>query len=388
MPQRRMLHVITQLEFGGAQGTTLELLRRLSPQEYALTLVTSAGGPHEAQARTIPGLTLQVLPSLARAIDPWRDLAAVRELTRFMQTHRFTIVHTHSSKAGILGRWAAYRAGVPVICHSIHGFAFHPFQPAWIRRAYQAAERAAARVTTSLITVSRYDRQQGLVAGIGRPEQYQHIPYGIDLDRFHRNGLSPEMVRTRFGLNPHAPTIGTIACLKPQKAVHEFLDVCARLRARVPNVQAVVVGDGVLRPQLERQRRALGLEGVVQFLGWQRDIPSVLTALDVFVLTSRWEGLPVAMLEAQAMRVPVVVTDTGGVRDAIDDGVHGFIVPIGDRVGMCERIAQLLTDPAMARDVAERAHRSVAERFVADRMVRHIEAVYEAALSVGAQRGV
>ena len=380
MDSARVLYVITQLELGGAQLTTLELLRRLNRRRYQLTLVTSPGGALEAEARAIPGLDVWALPSLARPVHPWRDAQAYRELTRFIRHCRFDLVHTHSSKAGILGRWAAHRAGVPVICHTIHGFGFHAGQPGWVRRSFQAVERATARITTRLIAVNRHDERVGLSAGIGRPEQYQRIPYGIDPSRFHPNGLTPQGARAQLGLQPDAPTIGTVACFKPQKAPEDFLAVCARLRERVPNLQAVMVGDGALRPQIERRRRALGLESVVHLLGWRREIPEILTALDVFVLTSRWEGLPVSVLEAQAMGVPVVVTDTGGVRDCLKHGVDGWMVPVGAVEAFSDGVARLLRDPVTARRMAEEAQRRVRQQAGVERMVRETEALYETVL--------
>jgi len=376
----RILHVITQLELGGAQQSTLELLRRLDRRRYLPTLLTSPGGPLEADARAIPDLEVCLLPSLTRAIHPWRDLRALRALTAFMRAGRFDLVHTHSSKAGILGRWAARRARIPVTCHTIHGFAFHAHQPPWVRRAYEAAERLAARVTTHLIAVSGHDERIGVAAGIGQPWQYRRIPYGIDLARFHRNGLTPRTARGRLGLRPDAPTIGTVACFKPQKALGDFLAVCARVRRAVPEAQAVVAGDGRLRPQLERRRRALGLDGAVRFLGWRRDIPEVLAALDVFVLTSRWEGLPVAVLEAQAMGVPVVVTDTGGVRDGIANGSDGFLAPIGDVEGLSRPVEALLRDPGLARAVAARGAEQVRACHSIERMVQDTERLYKEAL--------
>ncbi len=387
MTRVRVLHIITQLELGGAQQTTLELLRRLEPNRYQVTLIAAPGGPLEADARAIPHVEVVTVPSLVRPLRPWRDVGCIRELTRVMRQRRYELVHTHSSKAGILGRWAAHRAGVPVICHTIHGFAFHPYQPRWIHRAYQMIERQTARTTTHLISVSRHDERTGLAAGIGRPEQYHYIPYGIDVGWFHPNGLSQQSARTRLGLRPEAPTIGTIACFKPQKAPQDFLAACEQLRQRVPSIQCVMVGDGVLRPQIERQIRAQGLEQTVHVLGWRRDIPSVLTALDVFVLTSRWEGLPLAVLEAQAMGVPVVVTDTGGVRDCVEHGVSGFIVPIGDAEALVDRVAALLRDSDHARVMGARAQAQVAERFSVDRMVKDVETMYTDALQAIGHKG-
>jgi len=380
MKQANVLHLITQLELGGAQGTTLELLQRLDRSRYSLTLVTSPGGSLEAEARRVPGLTVCTLPSFVRSIRPWKDLRCLIELRRFIRIRRFDIVHTHSSKAGVLGRWAAYWAGAPIICHTVHGFPFHSFQKPWVRLGYRAIERATGHATTDLITVNRADHETALAAQLTRSARHIRIPYGIDLQRFHRNGLSPQAARVQLGLRADAPTIGTIACFKPQKELHDFLMMCAQVRESVPEIQCVVVGDGALRSRLERQRRALGLDETVRFLGWRRDIPEILTALDVFVLTSRWEGLPVAVLEAQAMGVPVVVTDTGGVRDCIENGASGFIVPIGDTESLVDRVATLLRDSHHARVMGERALAQVAERFSVDRMVKAVETMYTDAL--------
>ncbi len=377
----RIAHIITQFELGGAQQTTLTLLRHLAACGIAPTLITSPGGLLEAEARAVRGLEVRTLPSLGRTIHPWRDAAALHWLERFIHGRRFDLVHTHSSKAGILGRWAAWLAGVPVICHTIHGFGFHAKQPAGARRSFQALERATARITTRLISVSRYDQTTGLRAGIGRPEQYVHIPYGIDLRRFHRNGLCPQSARVRIGLDPNAPTIGTVACLKPQKAPEDFLEVCARVRRVVPQLQTILVGDGVLRLRVERRIRQLQLNDTVYLLGWRRDIPEILTALDVFALTSRWEGLPVAVLEAQAMGVPVVATDTGGIRDVITHGEDGWLAPVSDIGRLSEGVTRLLRERAFARTVSQRAHARVVQDHAVERMVTQTEAVYEEMLA-------
>jgi glycosyltransferase involved in cell wall biosynthesis len=221
----RVMHVLTQPELGGAQANTLYTVQHLDRRRFAPALVTSPDGPLAAEMAAIPDAEVTFLPDLVRQIRPHRDARAAWRLLRLLQTARPDVVHTHSSKAGILGRWAARRAGVPVVVHTVHGFPFHDHQPAVLRAAYVAMERAAARRTHRFICVARSDMDKGEAAGIFRREAAVLIRSGIPLAACRQAAGSGVAVRAELGIPPTAPLVGMVACLKPQKDPIAFVGV-------------------------------------------------------------------------------------------------------------------------------------------------------------------
>ena len=378
-PSIRVCHVITLLELGGAQETTLYTVANLRPP-FRANLVCGAGGLLDEEARRIPGVAPTFLPSLVRPICPVADLRALLGLTALFRRLRPHIVHTHSSKAGILGRMAARLARVPIVVHSIHGFGFNDRQPALLRSLLLALERRAARSTTHFIVVSRANLERGVALGIVAREKATLIRSGVMLGRFEAAGReeasrSASGFRRELGLSPGAPVVGMIACLKPQKSPLTFVEVAARVAAKLPDASFVLAGDGELRARVLARAAALGLGGRLHVLGWRRDIPRVMAALDVLLLTSLWEGLPKVLPEAIAAGVPVVATAVDGALDILDDGVNGFLCNPGDVEGMAERVRRLLRDPELRRELAGRA-RAVLPQFDIDAMVRAQERLY------------
>jgi glycosyltransferase involved in cell wall biosynthesis len=376
-------HVITQLELGGAQENTLYTVAHLRPPFHA-RLLCGPGGILDDEARRLDGVAVAFVPSLVRPIRPWRDLDALLRLVRLLRRDRPLIVHTHSSKAGILGRIAARLAGVPVVVHSIHGFGFHDAQPAPLRAALVAAERAAARLTTHFIAVSRANLERGKALGIIRPGQASLIRSGVRVAAFEaaaRRAAAGGRARLRrdLGVPEEAPLVGMVACLKPQKAPLDFVEVAARVAAGEPGARFVIAGDGELRPAVEARARALGLADRLRLLGWHRDIPGLMAALDVLVLTSLWEGLPRVLPEAIATGVPIVATGVDGTADILADGETGLVCRPRDVAGLAARVMRLLRSPEEGRRLAERARRVLPE-FDIDAMVRAQEELYEGLL--------
>lgn len=348
---RRILHLVTRLELGGAQQNTLFSCRSQTAAGHQVTLVAGPGGLLEADAANLSGVEFHPLPSLVHPINPFRDYAALNDLTRLFRARRPDLVHTHSSKAGILGREAAARAGVPVVVHTVHGWSFHPGQSPFFRQVCLGLEKRAAHQTTTLVTVSDHDRQTGLALGIGKPEQYRTIRSGIDWAGVAAAAPHRATVRSALGLAPDEPMVLMVACLKPQKAPLEFV----RLAAALPGPKFFLAGDGELRPAVAAA--AAGLGNRFTLLGWRRDVPDLLAAADALVLTSRWEGLPRAVVEALALGTPAVATDTGGVREVIAPEGEGFIVPPGDLAALTEKVTTVLGWP---RTVAARQRRATA----------------------------
>lgn len=371
----RVLHAITMLELGGAQRNTLDTVARLDRSRFAVALACSDQGPLLDEARSIGECELFLLPHLRREVRPGDDLRALAHLRRVIRDFRPDIVHTHSSKAGVLGRLAARLEGVPRVVHSIHGFGFGAHQPAPVRAAFLAAERLAARWTDAFIAVSRRNAADGVAMGLFDTGQVRVIRSGIDLDSF-RNPSGSEAVRRELGIPEGAPMVVQVSCFKPQKAPERFVAAAAKILAQCPEAHFVLVGDGGLRSLVERQRAELELNGRLHLPGWRRDVPALLAAASVATLTSRFEGLPRVVVEALAAGVPVVAMAVEGVEEVLRHGVDGFLVDEGDVTALAERVSTLLGDGELRRTMAARAGETVAE-WDRDTMVRQQEELYQ-----------
>ncbi len=382
MKRLKVFHAITMLELGGAQRNTLDTVAGLDRNRFDVALACAHGGELLAEARTIPATSLFLLPHLRREVHPLRDALAFVELWRAIRRFGADIVHTHSSKAGVLGRAAARAAGVGIIVHSIHGFGFGPHQVAPVRWAFAAAERLAARWTTAFIAVSRENAKQGLRMGLFGEERVHIVRSGIDLAAF-RQASGGEALRAALGIPRHAPLIVQVSCFKPQKAPERFVEVARRVGERMADAHFLLVGDGELRDRLERLRADAGLEARLHLPGWRRDVPAILAAATVVTLTSRFEGLPRVLVEALAARVPVVAMAVDGVVEVVQHDVNGFLVPEGDVAAMAARVIELVENPALRQRLAAAAGDHLDE-FDRDRMVREQERLYA---ELACQRG-
>lgn len=371
----RVCHVITKLELGGAQQNTLYTVRNLDRQRFEPSLLTGTGGLLDAEAAALPGVPHAFCPHLVREISPVRDARALAELVSRLREWRPHVVHTHSSKAGILGRLAAALTGVPIVVHSVHGWGFHPYQSPLVRGAYVLAERAAALATTRWIAVSEANAEAGVQYGIAPRDAFEIIHSGISLSRFREAAASGQL-RAELALGPDVPLVGMVACLKPQKAPQDFVRVAAAVARAHPAAHFVLAGDGKLRGEVERMVRDAELTGRFHLLGWRRDPEVVVGDLDVLVLTSKHEGLPRVLPEAMAAGRPVVATAVDGSPEAIEDARSGFLRPFGDIEGLAAAVIELLGKPDMARQFGMEG-RKRADAWDIDQMVRDQEALYE-----------
>ena len=369
-------HLITKLELGGAQQNTLFTVAHLNRPRFKPILIAGEPGLLDQDARSLAGVEFYQVPSLRRPIRPITDLRAFIALTGLLKRLNPTIVHTHSSKAGILGRWAARWAGVPIIIHSIHGFGFTRYQHPVVRRTLIALERATARFTTRVFAVSKANRRLGIELGLFSEEQCTVIRSGVDLAALRRTRVDRATKRWALGLHQERPVIGMIAPLKPQKAPLDFVRVAALVHRAKPNTQFLLVGDGELREAIAAEVRRLGLSDTFVLTGWRRDIAEVLRCLDVFVLTSLWEGLPRVYLEALASGVPVVGTRVDGAAEVVQEGVNGYLIEPGDVHGLANRVLSLLADPDTTVRMG-RNGQSLPAEFDIYEMVRQQELEYE-----------
>ncbi|OQA56611.1 MAG: putative glycosyltransferase EpsD [Candidatus Omnitrophica bacterium ADurb.Bin277] len=373
----RLLFVITKLELGGAQTQLLSLVRHLDKSLYDLFLFTASTGELMEEALSIPHVSVYRSKWLERPIHPVKDFFALRELTLFIKKNRIDLVHTHSSKAGILGRWAARQAGVRGIFHTVHGWSFNDFQAIYLRQFYMGLERMTAKMTDRIIVVSGHDKRKGLALRIGDKSRYMIIPYGIERAAF---GLGDRSLRGELGIDDETFLVGTVACFKPQKAPEDFIKLAVLISRNIPRAKFLMVGDGVLKNKIERLILKTGLKSKVILTGWRRDIPKILSAMDLFVLTSLWEGLPIAVLEAMKSRIPVLATDTGGISEVISDGETGFLAACHDVPSMLEKALAIFRDPLLRGRIVSAGERRVNENFETSAMVASHAGLYEGAI--------
>lgn len=376
----RVVHIITKLELGGAQRNTLHTVEHLDPARWDKVLLTGPGGVLDQEAREGRTFTAIFVPALVREVRLGRDLTALLGLTRHLMRLRPDIVHTHSSKAGVLGRLAARLARVPVVVHTVHGFSFSPNHSPVHRTLYRWAERAAAPLTTRFFCVSRANLEEGIRLGFWRRDEVDLVRSGIPLADYRDRTDDPAEVRASLGIPTEAPVVGSVGNFKPQKAPLDLLRAFAAASARVPSARLVVAGDGPLRARAEEEASRLGIADRVHLLGWRRDVPRLLRAFDVFLLTSLWEGLPRSILQARAAGVPVVATAVDGSVEAVEEGVTGYLVAPRDAEAAGSRVATLLLDPGLRRRMGEAATEGL-EEFDISEMVRRQEEIYARLLS-------
>lgn len=384
MPRINLLYVITKLELGGAQIQLLSLISNLNRDKFKVFLFTAKDGILVEDAAAINGLTLEKSGSLERTINPFKDLFVLMRIFLFIKRNKIEIVHTHSSKAGILGRLAARMAGVKVILHTVHGWSFNNYQPSAVRNLFIFLERIAAKFTRKIIVICEHDLQKGLDNRIAGASKYAIVSYGVDYKRFKNNiGL---IAKQNLGIETEELLITNISCFKPQKSPLDFIKLAALVRPVYPKVKFLLVGDGELRKEIEKSVKQLNLEDRVILSGWRRDIPEILSLTDIFVLTSLWEGLPVTVLEAGIAGVPVVATDTGGIREVVSEGETGFLVAPGNLLDMRDKLDVLLRDSALRKSMGNRARVFLGDKFSLGNSLSKTNALYEDLLRKGGEK--
>jgi glycosyltransferase involved in cell wall biosynthesis len=373
LPVRRVLLAFEPPD-GGVAEQVLQLARLLPEHGWEPTVA----GP--AEAIVYPALEEAGVPILRldidRGLSPARYLKATRALRGLLGDGGFDLLHAHSSKAGGLARVAACRARTPAV-YSPHCFAFVGPQSPLRKLPAIAVERALARVTAATICVADDERAVAQEAKIGRPERLRVVHNGAaacrdDLER------DPELAELAAG----GPLAAVLTALRPQKAVHLFVDAAPAILERVTDARLAVIGDGELRGELERRAAALGLGDRLRFFGFSRPAARQLRELDVFVLPSLWEAFPISILEALACGVPQVATDVGGTREAVADGETGLLCPPGDVGALADRVARLLGDPATRERMAAASRARHGELFTLDRMAAQTAAVYDSVAGV------
>ncbi|MGA2183678.1 MAG: glycosyltransferase family 4 protein [Bryobacteraceae bacterium] len=359
----RLLLLITRAELGGGQTHVLDLLRGFR-ERFDVELGTGERG-FLTEAAAQMGIRWHLLPHLVQPMNPWRDARALLECHRLIRAVRPDIVHTHTSKAGVIGRAAAHLAGVPSV-FTAHTWCFAE-ATSWKWKAVGIPlEWMAARCASRIITVSDANRTLALRHHITGPEKLVTVHNGI--------ADCPHRARPASGAPPR---IVMVARFSEQKAQSLLIDAVAGIRQPF---HLLLVGDGPARPAVEAQVEQHGLGHRVEFAGNRLDVPEILAASHIFALFTKWEGFPISILEAMRAGLPVVASDVNGVREAVSDGSTGFAVPPGDVAAFRQRLELLLQDASLRERMGAASRRRFVQEFTVGRMLQRVAEVYRAAL--------
>jgi glycosyltransferase involved in cell wall biosynthesis len=385
----RVVHFITRLIIGGAQENTL-LTVEDQHRDYQdeVTLITGPGlGPEgslEERARA-GGLDMRILPELRRNIAPWKDWASYRHLIRMLKDIKPQIVHTHSSKAGILGRAAAAKLKIPAV-HTIHGASFHPYQNSAVNRVYIASERWAARRCERLISVADAMTAHYLAANVGRPEQYITIYSGMEVEPFLHPPKPRDEVRNELGFGSDDIVVGKVARLFHLKGHDDVIAAAKVVCQENPRIKFLFVGDGILRESFEREIASVGLAERFDFTGLvpPGQVPELVGAMDIVVHASLREGLARVLPQALISGKPVITYDVDGAREVAIPGETGYLLPPRDVTGMVAALRELSADVDLRQRLGKTGRERFTDQFRHQTMTRRIREVYQEILE---QRG-
>jgi glycosyltransferase involved in cell wall biosynthesis len=305
-----------------------------------------------------------------------REMRALVRLYRLIRQERPQVVHTHTAKAGFVGRLAARLARVPVVVHTFHGHVLHGYYGPCKTQLLRRMERGLAGLTDRIVTVSEQVKRDLVTYGVAAADHIQVISLGLELHPFLHSARYRGTFRHEWQLTGAERLVGIVGRLFPIKNHHLFLEAAALVAGKDPAARFVIVGDGTLRPALERRAQEMGIAERVIFTGWRRDLPDIYADLDVLAVTSNNEGTPVSAIEAMAAGCPVVATHVGGLPDLIHEGKTGYLVPPGDAPALATAWLRLLQQPERARRMGETARRTARERFSAQRLVTDMEQLY------------
>ncbi len=392
----KVIHVITRFDKGGSAENTYLTLIGLSRAGYDLVLVSGPSdesqlGEREREAVRAnleraerAGIRIVRVHCLVRNLRPGGDLSAFLELLRIFRVEKPKIVHTHTSKAGILGRWAAWLCRVPFIVHTPHGHVFWGYFGPLETKLYVTLERITAWITDRIIALTSQERDDHLRFRIAPRDKFVKIHSGVDLSLFDATLHDRMKIRAELDIPSGDLVVGTAGRLTPVKGHMHLIDATAKILAVRPDTTFVFLGDGELKNKLLEQAEALGLAGKVHFPGWRPDVAAVMSAFDVFALPSLNEGMGRVLVEAMALSKAVVASRTGGITDLVEDDKNGLLVPPGDAGALAAAILRLLNDGEMRAAMGGEGRRR-AETYSAERMVEKIGKLY--AMSTGASQG-
>lgn len=375
-PQKiKILHVAAT-STGGVGQVILDLVKHRNKNTFDTSVAFGAGYWLDREFLTLENQT-HILP-LTRKISICGAIGSIAFLYRLIKKERYDIVHSHTSIGGLVGRIAGWLAGVPVVIFHIHSLASHPHQNTWKRKFYWCIERLLDMVTDHYISVSEHYKQMGCKSGLFAASKVDTIANGLGTPPLSKKDkvVMRAQLREQLALSPQSFVVGSVTRLEPQKAVDVLIEGFSLFAQRNPNAHLLIAGDGYLRNDLEMLSQKLKIRKQVHFLGWREDVRDLLTVFDVFALSSRWEGLPIAILEAMSCHCPVVSTAIGGVPEIIESEYNGLLIPDGDAVSLGKALLRIFQDQTFSARLAEKAFLHFEKKFSIERMVHEHEALY------------
>ena len=390
MGKTKVIHVITRFDKGGSSENTFLTVQGLDKNKYDVILIRglseeSCMGTEETAAvesnlseAEKGGVKVITIPELVRSIHPLNDLKALFGLIGIFRDEKPHIVHTHTSKAGILGRWAAFFANITIIVHTPHGHVFWGYFNKWKTACFILLERMTASITDKIITLTEQEKKDHLRFKIAPDEKFTVIHSGVDLTAFSNARINAPAMREKLGISPEAFVVGTAGRLTPIKGQKYLLEAAAIISPRKPDLFFVFLGDGELASELSKMASSRGIKNVM-FLGWRQDVPEVMSTFDIFVLPSLNEGMGKVLVEAMALGKPIVASDVGGIPDLVIHNHNGLLVPPADVEGLINSINELLHDPIKRKEMGDRG-KVVAADYSAEAMIQKIDQLYDEAI--------
>ena len=373
MNKIKLAVIITKLELGGAQKVAISICDKIDKTKFEPVLICGCGGILDEETRN--KIKVIFVKDLVREINPLKDLKALFSIYKILKQEKPNIVHTHSSKAGIIGRVAAKLCGIKTIIHTIHGFSFNDTQSFFKKNLFIFLEKFCAKLSNILIPVSTENTSKGLKNNIGKKDQYYYIKLGIDIDNFKHYNQIPNL-RRELNINQTDIIVTTIGPFKPQKNLPDFIKIASNISKTNKNFKFIIVGDGTLRPSFEQLIKDYDISNNIFLLGWRRDISNILNSSDIFVMTSLWEGLPISTIEAMCCKLAPVVNDVDGQREIIKDGFNGFLIRPYDTDSATEKILLLAQDNNLKTIMGTNAQNTIDKKFSIDYMIKEHENLY------------
>ena len=375
----KILHLITRLDRGGSAENTVLTVSGLQRKGYDVTLVSGQTLEPTLKLAELGwqrGKDWTEIPELVRQISPVKDIKALFKIYALIKRGCFQIVHTHSSKAGILGRVAAKLASVPILVHTPHGHVFYGYYGPVLSHLFLLLERIWAKFTDRIVTLTEKGKQEHIQLKVATPEKFTIVPSGVQLENFLNVQEPSSALRQELGISSRDRIVGSVGRFVPIKGYRYFLEAAKEVLGQQSDVLFLLVGDGPLEKELKAFAEALGIAPRVVFAGYREDVAEMIALMDIFVLPSLNEGMGKVLVEAMAEGKPVVATKVGGVPELVSDNLTGILCPPKDSCAMAEAILKLLRDRELARRMGEEGRRRVYPRFDAKVMVEKIEGLY------------
>lgn len=369
----KIIHLITKLELGGAQINTLFTFKNLDKKIFKTYLLSGKNGILNKDLKNNPNCL--IIKNLIRPLNPVKDLLCIFELIKSLKKIKPDIIHTHSSKAGIIGRIAAWLCKVPIIIHSVHGYPFSPYQFFLKRYLYITIEKMVSKITSSYIFVSKSDLKTAKRLNL-KLNNFQLIRSGFPFEDYKNKYDKKEFINQKYALRENQILIGIIAPLKPQKGLFHMIKVAQLVLEKRPDVIFFIAGDGKLRFKIEKELKKLRIFANFRLPGFLFNIPTLLNRVDIGLSTAIWEGLPQSLIQFRLKKIPLVVSNIPGNSEVVKDQKNGYLIHLNNHQEFADRLIQLIENPQLLRKLGDFANEDFTE-WDASHMVQLQEELYK-----------